>query len=110
MAIARADADIYALIATKLSQEKGKSVGWYVSAAQEEFKALAPWFLKHIQELYTPLPNGYQLTQFDDNGYIFTTNGGYTFAVRNETLDLCYKGIKWLSEGNVLGEKYTLMT
>ncbi|PKH22374.1 hypothetical protein CIG19_13815 [Enterobacterales bacterium CwR94] len=108
MSLLRANAEFYALIANELAQKRGQTLDQYAAEVKSTFAAAAPYYLKRVQEHFSPSAKGYQLTAYQQGNYAFTTDGGYHFARdAHETL-LTYGGMNWLGKGEIMGEKYVL--
>lgn len=109
LASARANAEVFSLIATVLAQKKGLSSEEYYHETRTLFTKLSPYYLKRVQELFTPDLSGYILTSAEKNGsYSFISTGGYTFTRSDTSTLLSYRGVKWLGNGNIQGFKYFL--
>ncbi|WP_300001064.1 hypothetical protein [uncultured Cedecea sp.] len=108
LSILRANAEVYALIASELEKTPGLSLEEYTHAAGKIFSALSPYYLKRIQELYAPEPNSYHLTQLSTRDYAFNTDGGYRFSRDGGNAQLTYRGINWLGHGHIMGKDYKI--
>ncbi len=108
LSILRANAEIYAFIASELEKTPGLSLEEYTRAVRKTFSALSPFYLKRIQELYSPDPNSYHLTQLSTGDYTFYTDGGYNFSRDGGNALLTYRGINWLGRGDIMGKDYKI--
>lgn len=104
----RANAEIYAFIASELEKTPGLSLEEYARAAGKTFSTLSPFYLKRVQELYSPEPNSYHLTQLSARDYAFNTEGGYSFSRDGGNALLTYRGINWLGRGYIMGKDYKI--
>lgn len=109
LSILRANAEIYAFIASELEKMPGLSLEEYARTAGKTFSALSPFYLKRIQELYSPEPDSYHLTQLSARGYVFNTDGGYNFSRDGGNALLTYRGIDWLGRGYIMGKDYKIV-
>lgn len=107
-AIARTNAEFYALIASRLEAMPGHSLENYTALIKSQFAALAPAYLKRIQELYSPSFAGYQLLSLNKGNVIFSNEDGYRFVYDSEGALLTYGGINWLGKGDILDKQYML--
>lgn len=109
MAVARANAEVYALIASLLRDEPGLSPEQYSVKAKKIFSELSPYYLLRVRQLYSPDANGYLLTAINKEGdYAFSSSGGYSFTRTDNTILLSYQGVNWLGRGKLLGSDYVL--
>lgn len=108
LSILRANAEIYAFIADELEKMPGLSLEEYARTARKTFSNLSPFYLKRIQELYSPDPNSYHLTQLGNRSYVFHTDGGYNFQRDGGNALLTYRGINWLGRGYIMGKDYKI--
>lgn len=109
LSILRANAEIYALIASELEKTPELTLEEYAHAVSKKFSALSPFYLKRIQELYSPEPNSYHLTQLGSRDYAFNTDGGYRFSRDGGNALLTYRGINWLGHGDIMGKDYKII-
>ncbi len=108
LSVLRANAEIYALIASELEDDPGLSLEAYTRTASRKFTALAPYYLKRIQELYAPQLASYHLTLLNSGEYSYYTDGGYEFSRTVSGALLTYRGINWLGRGQIMGKNYQL--
>ncbi|MCS3431643.1 hypothetical protein [Klebsiella sp. BIGb0407] len=108
LSVLRANAEIYAFIASELEKMPGLTLEEYARAAGKTFSALSPYYLKRVQELYSPEPGSYHLTQLGTRGYAFNTDGGYYFSRDGGNALLTYRGINWLGRGDIMGKDYKI--
>jgi len=109
LSILRTNAEIYAFIAGELEKTPGLSLEEYTRTVGKTFSALSPFYLKRVQELYSPEPNSYHLTQLSAGGYAFHTDGGFNFSRDGGNALLSYRGINWLGRGDIMGKDYKVV-
>ncbi|HEY3983367.1 hypothetical protein [Cedecea sp.] len=109
LAVARADADIFALIATKLEGEKGLTLDKYSQRARDIFSDSASFYLQRVKEHYSQAQGiQYKLIDYADDDFKFTTSNGYLFEYGYDGLNLSFNRILWLSGNDLLGKTYML--
>jgi hypothetical protein len=106
---ARADADIFAVIASRLSVTPGLTEADYRNRAQVMFRELAPSYLQRQQQLTPGQGIRYSLEHMDNNQLTFSTNSGVRFDVStSEGMTFQNYGQLWYGKGNLLGTRYSL--
>lgn len=106
LAVARANADIYALIASELQRRPGLSVAEYRDLARQLFTKLAPVYLERIKNQMPREETHYQLLSLDRDGFSFDSSEGTSFRFSQEGLVLRQGGVVWFGQGMVLGRVY----
>ena len=109
LAVAKADADVFALIATQLEQTSGLTLEQYNQRAQNLFASIAPAYLQRVKELYASGQNtAYSLKDYSDSEFVFTTSNGHRFEYGYDGLNLSFDRIAWFGAGQLLGKTYRL--
>jgi hypothetical protein len=109
LAVAKADADFFALIATRLEQTPGLTLEQYNQRAKALFAEIAPLYLQRIKELHAMGQNvQYTLVEYSDSDFKFTSNNGYLFEFGYDGLNLSFNRTPWFGAGNLLGKTYLL--
>ncbi|MCY1264835.1 hypothetical protein D9M70_131960 [compost metagenome] len=108
LAEARADADVFALIAAELQRRPGLSVPEYRDEARQLFSRLAPVYLERIKTSLPPANTTYKLVRLDTDAFVFTNSRGSRFEYTSDGLRLWQNGILWYGEGQLLGQEYQL--
>ncbi|WP_413052096.1 hypothetical protein [Pseudomonas bubulae] len=109
LAIAKSDADVFALIASQLAQTPGLTLDQYNQRAKSLFTIIAPGYLQRVKELYTNAKNDqYTLKEYSDTGFKFTSSSGHSFEYDYNGLNLSYNHIPWYGAGQLLGKTYWL--
>ncbi|MBD9629263.1 hypothetical protein [Pseudomonas sp. PDM19] len=109
IAQARANADIFALIAEQLQRTPGLTIQEYRDKARDLFIRLAPIYLERIAQQMPPSNAGYQVQQMDARRFVFSNNVGarFDYSVENGLL-LSQNGVIWYGNGHLLGSVYRL--
>jgi hypothetical protein len=109
LAVARADADLFAFIALELAKAPGLSLEQYDVKIKKLFAGLAPAYLERVKALYTvDQTTRYQLLEYSDRSFQFTSGSGYRFELIDGGAHLSLNRISWLGEGQLLGKAYEL--
>ncbi|VEC00518.1 Uncharacterised protein [Cedecea lapagei] len=109
LAVARSNADIFALIANELSKKDGLTLEQYNQSARNIFANNAGLFLQRVNEIYDQGQNiQYTLLDYADNHFKFTTSNGYLFEFGYDGLNLNFNRIPWYSGDYLLGKSYML--
>ncbi|MGE8100797.1 hypothetical protein [Pseudomonas fluorescens] len=108
LAEARANADVFALIAAELQRSPGLSITQYRERARQLFDRLAPTYLQRIKDQLPPAGTQYKLVQMDDSRFVFSSSVGSVFEFGSNGLILSQGGITWYGEGKLLGQDYPL--
>lgn len=109
LAIAKADADFFALIASRLEKTPGLTLEQYNQQAKTQFVDIAPLYLQRVKELYAQGQNvQYTLVEYSDSSFKFTSNNGYLFEFGYDGLNLSFNRTPWLGAGKLLGKTYLL--
>jgi len=109
IAQARANADVFALIATQLARKPGLTVSEYREQARSLFVRLAPTYLDRLNQQMPPSSVKYQLERLDAGGLSFSSNVGtrYEYTPGNGLI-LTQNGQLWYGKGSLLGSAYRL--
>lgn len=108
LALARADADVFALIAAELQRRPGLSVAQYRDQARELFTKLAPVYLERIQ-VQMPGPGAYfRVLRLDADLFAFSSTNGSLFEYAADGLTLRQNSVIWFGQGKLLGQEYPL--
>ncbi|WP_219268464.1 hypothetical protein [Pseudomonas sp. Xaverov 259] len=109
LAVAKADADLFALMATELEKTPGLTLAHYNQRAQSLFTALAPAYLQRVKELYASgINTTFKLLEYSDSEFKFSTSSGHLFAYGYDGLNFSLNRIPWYGEGKLLGKTYLL--
>jgi hypothetical protein len=108
LAEARANADVFALIAAELQRSPGLTIPQYRERAGQLFARLAPTYLQRIKDQLPPADTQYKLLQMDDSRFLFSSSVGSVFEFGSNGLVLNLGGITWYGEGKLLGKDYPL--
>ncbi|WP_236200971.1 hypothetical protein [Pseudomonas pseudonitroreducens] len=109
VARARADADVFSLIAEQLQRTPGLTVQEYRNKARDLFIRLAPTYLERVRLQMPPSNASYQIVQMDGSHLVFSNNVGtrFNYSVDNGLI-LTQNGLIWYGKGHLLGEAYRL--
>ncbi|MFJ4195731.1 hypothetical protein [Pseudomonas sp. NPDC089534] len=108
LAVARANADVFALIAVELQRSPGLTIPQYREQAGQLFARLAPTYLQRIKEQLPPANTQYKLLQMDDSRFVFSSSVGSVFEFGRNGLILSQGGIVWYGKGRLMGQEYPL--
>ncbi|RON43872.1 hypothetical protein [Pseudomonas frederiksbergensis] len=108
LAEARANADVFALIAAELQRSPGLSIPQYRARAGQLFARLAPTYLQRIKDQLPPADTQYKLLQMDESRFVFSSSAGSVFEFGSSGLILNLGGIAWYGQGKLLGRDYPL--
>ncbi|QOQ77315.1 hypothetical protein IMF22_09890 [Pseudomonas poae] len=108
LALARANADVFALIAVELQHKPGLTLTQYREQAGQLFARLAPTYLQRIKEQLPPANTQYTLLQMDDSRFLFRSSVGSVFEFGRNGLVLRQGGILWYGKGRLMGQEYPL--
>ncbi|MBP5078632.1 hypothetical protein [Pseudomonas chlororaphis] len=108
LAVARANADVFALIAVELQRSPGLTIPQYREQAGQLFTRLAPTYLQRIKEQLPPANTQYKLLQMDDSRFLFSSSVGSVFEFGRNGLVLSQGGIVWYGKGRLMGQEYPL--
>lgn len=108
IAQARANADVFALIAENLQRAPGLSVAEYRERARELFSRLAPTYLARVPAKIPPANAGYQVNGLTDTRLDFSGIGIHFDYSVNNGLSLTQNGVLWYGKGQLLGQDYRL--
>ncbi|MCJ1888075.1 hypothetical protein LNN38_24700 [Pseudomonas sp. LA21] len=107
LAVARANADIFALIASQLQREPGLTLGEYRNQAMQLFTRLAPVYLQRVK---VQMPNGvrFDVVRLDGGALVFRGSDGSFFDFDGTNLRLMQSDVLWFGEGKLMGQEYAL--
>lgn len=109
VAEAKANGDVFALIATELQRRPGLTVAEYRKQAGELFARLAPQYLQRIKDQLPPDGAIYQLKRLDMERFAFGSSLGAYFEYGIDSgLVLKQNGMTWYGDGKLLGQEYPL--
>lgn len=109
LATAKANSDIFALIAINLNDTKGKTLAEYDAQVKKIFIKLAPEYLRRIDVLAkSELGQFYTVTELTDKKMNFYSSSGYAYKLDHEGLRLTFNEIPWLGMGAIIGREYKL--
>ena len=109
LAIAKSDADVFAMIATQLAQTPGLTLDQYNQRAKSLFATIAPRYLQRVKELYASDKNTlFALRDYSQNGFKFVSSSGLLFEYDYNGLNLTFNRIPWYGSGQLLGKTYWL--
>lgn len=108
LAQARANADVFALIAAELQRTPGLTIPQYRMRAGQLFSRLAPTYLQRIRDQLPPAGTQFKLLQMDESRFLFSSSVGSVFEFGSNGLILNQGGIAWYGEGKLLGQDYPL--
>jgi hypothetical protein len=107
LALARANADIFALIASQLQHQPGLTLGEYRTQAMQLFTRLAPVYLQRVK---VQMPQGvrFDVVRLDGGALVFRGSDGSYFDFDGTNLRLSQSDVPWFGEGKLLGQDYML--
>ncbi len=108
LAIARTNADIFALIAAELRRRPGLSVAEYEVASGQLFMQFAPTYLERIKALTPSSGVEYRLLRMEPGSFAFSSSDGGLFESNAQGLSLLQSGVLWYGQGKLLGQDYRL--
>lgn len=108
LAEARANADVFALIAAELQRRPGLSVDQYRELAQQMFGRLAPFYLERIRTRLPPPGVTYRLLSLNGERFAFRGSNDASFEFGADGLVLRQNGVVWYGQGKLLGNDYPL--
>lgn len=109
VAEAKANGDVFALIAGELQRRPGLSISEYREQAGKLFGRLAPVYLQRIKAQLPPDGAQYQLKRLDGERFAFSSSLGVYFEYGIDSgLVLKQNGMTWYGEGKLLGQDYPL--
>ncbi|MNZ95467.1 hypothetical protein D3C78_1146150 [compost metagenome] len=108
MAEARANADVFALIAAELQRHPGRTVPEYRQQVRELFVRLAPVYLERIKLQLPPANVTYKVTQIDAERFAFNSSTGASYEYSGDGMTLRQNGVIWYGQGKLLGQEYPL--
>lgn len=108
LALARANADVFALIAAELQRRPGLSVAEYRDQARQLFVRLAPVYLERIKAQMPQAGARYRLLRLDADLFAFSSSEGSLFEFGGDGLTLRQSSVVWFGQGKLLGQEYPL--
>ncbi|BFI52668.1 Uncharacterised protein [Yersinia pseudotuberculosis] len=107
LAVAKANADIFAIIAVELEKKPGLTVNEYSVQIKKVFSEVASAYLQRVKALYAVGAGvNYKLITYSDEGFKFISNDGYLFEYGYDSLSLYFNRIPWYGSGKILGKEY----
>ncbi|MBO3275488.1 hypothetical protein [Pseudomonas schmalbachii] len=107
LAEARANADVFALIAAELQRRPGLTAREYREEARQLFSKLAPAYLERVK-LQLPKDASYKLERMSAEHFTFSNSHGAVFDFGGEGLTLRQNNVVWYGQGKLLGMDYPL--
>ncbi|GGK53641.1 hypothetical protein SAMN04490189_5255 [Pseudomonas koreensis] len=108
LVVARANAEVYALIARKLENKHWSSISEYEEQAKLIFKENAFFYLRRVNQLASERVGSIELLSLSGRALEFITSSGYRFKLDSDGILLRLSGIPWLGSGYILGRSYHL--
>ena len=109
LAVANTNADVFALIATRLEKTHGLTLEQYHQQAKTLFVELAPLYLQRIKSLFVLGQSAqYALLEYSDSSFKFTSSSGYLFEYGYDGMNLSFNRTPWYGGGKLLGKTYML--
>lgn len=108
LAIAQANAELFALIATELQHRPGLTFGQYRQLSIEMFIQLAPDYLQRVKEHTPASSTEFKILNLDNQNFTFIGSNQTLFSYDYSGLRLQQNGIIWLGDGKLLGKDYFL--
>ncbi|WP_447750336.1 hypothetical protein [Pseudomonas nicosulfuronedens] len=103
LAVARANADVFALIASELQRRPGLPPVEVREQAQQLFSRLAPTYLARIRSSLSEPGTTFQLRQLSKGRLVFTSSDGASFELKSGQLTLRQDGATSFGNGRLLG-------
>lgn len=108
LAAARANADVFVLIAAELQRRPGLTVNEYREQATQLFEKLASVYLECIEAQLPPAGSTYKLLQMDTDRFAFSSSVGSLFEYGRDGMTLRQNGVIWYGQGELMGQAYPL--
>ncbi|MCY1514695.1 hypothetical protein D9M68_492440 [compost metagenome] len=108
LAEARANAEVFARIASELQRQPGLTPQAYRQQAAQAFARLAPVYLQRVRQQMPPKGTAFRLRRLDDEGFAFTGAPEIRFEYAADGLLLHEHGVLWYGAGKLLGKDYPL--
>lgn len=108
MALARADAEYFTLIAEKLQKTPGLTDAQYQARTRDLFSELAPAYLQRVKTMLPPAGTRFELKQMDDQRFAFSTSNGGEYEYSNDGMTLRQDNITWYGQGQLMGQERML--
>lgn len=108
LGIAKANADVFALIASQLQRSPGHTVKEYRDQARQLFSRLSPAYLQRVKMQTPAVGTPIKLLQMDERAFIFSSAQGTVFEFGRNGLVLRQNGIIWYGDGKLLGQVFPL--
>ncbi|AIN16041.1 Uncharacterised protein [Yersinia pseudotuberculosis] len=111
LSVARADADIFVIIAVELQKKSGLTADQYTVQAKKIFSEYALAYLQRVKALHAESGGThYKLIIYSDEYFKFISSDGYLFEYGYDGLSLYFNKIPWYEGGKLLGKDYFLST
>lgn len=108
LAEARANADVFALIAAELQRRPGLTVEQYRELSRHLFSRLAPIYLDRIKVQIPSANATFKLIDLNTDRFAFSSSTGSIFEFGVDGLVLRQSGVVWYGQGKLLGMDYPL--
>lgn len=108
LAEARANADVFALIAAELQLRPGLTVEQYRELSRQLFSRLAPIYLDRIKAQIPSANATFKLIDLNADRFAFSSSTGSVFEFGVDGLVLRQNGVVWYGQGKLLGMDYPL--
>jgi hypothetical protein len=103
LAIARANADVFALIASEMQRRPGLTPMAIREQVQQLFSRLAPTYLARIRAQFPAPGTEFQRLKVDKETLIFSSSDGADFALERGQLRLLQNGVMIYGDGRLQG-------
>lgn len=106
VALAKATAQLYALLATNLGNQP-QTAAMVDARVKQSLADLAGDYLNSVQQMYRDTQaQTMTVTQLNETGYAVSDGTGNVLRRSEAGLRLTYRGIEWLGNGKILGRDY----
>lgn len=107
LAVAKATAQFYALIANDVNREAAYSLSDLNRAVIHSIDNYAPEYLNAIKETYATLANSsLNVETLGQMGYSFSDKRGHVMMKNDSTMRLVWRGVTWLDQSTIMGKDY----
>ncbi|WP_236200967.1 hypothetical protein [Pseudomonas pseudonitroreducens] len=108
LAVARANADVFALIAAELQRRRGLNPMQIREQSQQLFSRLAPTYLARIKAQFPAPGTTFRVLHLRKGQLDFVSSDGASFTLHGAQINLQQNGSMWYGDGKLLGENRTL--